>query len=309
MLALGCTEFVVRDNPKPLEPDVEVTETFRQVDRPRVDLLFVIDNTPSMESARAALSDAAERLVTALDADQLAWQVGVVSTDIESADRGMLQGDPWIVTPSTSNGPTAVSRALDVPSGNAPTGGLGAATLALTEPLRSADNRGFRRTDTALHIVVLSDADDQSTDILGVDPADAFLELLDDEREATAQPATLSAVVGDAGSGCTGLAGTALPGDSYIAVAQASGGAVASICDADLGAVVSSLGTLVQEGTRRFELQAVPVPDTVRVEVDGTRLDTGWQLDLEPPAVVLESPPPLGSELAIRYTIARSVTP
>ena len=306
--ALGCTEFVIRDNPEPPPDDVEVTETFRQVDRPRVDLLFVVDHTSSMEPARTALTEAASSLVATLDADQLAWQLGVVSTDLDSEWSGVLQGDPWILTPATDQAPVALARALDVTPGRAPTGGLGAATRALTEPRRSTDNRGFRRPDAALHVVVLSDADDESTSVLGSDPGDAFSELLADEVEATGSPAVLSAVVGDPGTGCTGPAGTALPGDTYARVARDSGGSVASICEADLGEVVRQLGTLIQEGTRRFELQAVPVVSSVRVEIDGIRLDEGWALELEPPAVRLEVPPPLGSDLAVRYTIARSTT-
>ena len=303
----GCSEIVVRDNIDAKPDPIEVTETFRQLDRPRVDLLFVVDNTASMEPARAALAAAASNLVEALDAGKLAWQVGVVSTDIASDDIGLLQGDPWIITPSTDDGPAAVARALDVPAGTAPTGGLGAATRALTEPLRSASNRGFRRPDAALHIVVLSDADDQSGAILGVDPADAFLGFLENEAAEARRPATLSAVVGDAATGCIGSTGTALPGDTYIEVAQASGGAIASICEADLGDVVASLSTLVQEGTSRFELQAIPVPDTVRLDIDGVRRDDGWTLLLSPPAIAMETPPPPGSTLSVRYTVARSV--
>jgi len=303
----GCTEFALRDNPTPAQTEVEVIETFEQVDRPRVDLLFVVDNTPSMEPARDALAAAATDLLTALDNDQLAWQVGVVSTDLESPLSGVLQGDPWIITPATANGPAALASALDVAAGQAPTGGLGAATRALTEPRRSGENRGFRRGDAALHIVVLSDADDQSSSVLGVDPADAFLELLDDEATATGQPAALSAVVGDPEVGCSGPAGTALPGDTYAEVAEQSDGAVASICQADLGAVVGQLGTLIQVGTSLFTLQAVPVPDTVRVDVDGVRVDGVWTLELDPPAVRLDEPPPLGSSVAVQYTIARSV--
>ena len=304
----GCSEIVVRDNPDAKPTPVEVTETFRQLDRPRVDLLFVVDHTASMEPARADLAAATTSLIEALDAEQLSWQVGVVSTDIESDSTGLLHGDPWIITPSTAAPSAAVARALDVPTGPAPTGGLGAATRALTEPLRSGPNRGFRRPDAALHIVVLSDADDQSGPVLGVDPADAFLGFIEDEATDSGRPVTLSAVVGDAETGCIGSTGTALPGDVYIDVANASGGAVVSICEADLGDVVSSLSTLVQEGTTRFPLQAVPMPETVRLELDGVRLDDGWTLLLESPAIEMDRPPPLGSTLSVRYTVARSVT-
>ena len=178
LTALGCTEFVVRDRFRSSPSPVEVTETFEQQDRPRVDLLFVVDNTPSMESARADLTEAAADLVSALDDDRLSWQVGVVSTDIESDESGLLHGDPWIITPSTPSPSSAIARALDIEDGGAPTGGLGAAVRALTEPLRSDENRGFRRPEAALHVVVLSDSDDESTAVLGLDPAGTFLDFL-----------------------------------------------------------------------------------------------------------------------------------
>jgi len=300
----GCSEIAIRDNPSPPAKEVTVTESFKQEAQPRVDLLFVVDHTPSMEPARSALAASASDLLSALNDDQLAWQLGVVSTDLESDLSGVLQGDPWILTPHTEDSSAALRRALDVTPGQGPTGGLGAATRALTEPRRSDENRGFRRSDAALHVVVLSDADDESGSVLGVEPGEAFLDLLEDEAVRSGQPASLSAVVGDPGTGCTGAAGTALPGDTYAEVALASGGAVASICEADLGAVVLQLGTLVQEGTRRFPLQAEPVPSTVRVAIDNIRKDDGWVVELAPPALVLENPPPAGATLTIRYTLA-----
>jgi len=303
---VGCTEFVLREPTDTATPPVVVTETFRQAGSPRVDLLLVVDNTPSMSTARSALTEASGTLLAALSAGGLAWQIGVTSTEIELDGRGTLLGDPWILTPVTPSPEAALARALDVPEGLAPTGGLGAATLALTEPNRSGANRGLRRPDAALHIIVISDADDESESILGVSPADAFLELLDDEADLTGQPARMSAVVGDPSTGCTGPAGTALPGDIYADAALQSGGAVASICDPDLGDVVSQLGTQVQAGERRFELQELPDADGVRVEVDGVRRDFGWALSIEDDvaAVIFTDPPQPDASIVVRYTLS-----
>jgi len=314
LLGLGlsaCTEFVLREPKDTAVPPVVVTETFRQAGSPRVDLLLVVDDTPSMSTARTALTEASGTLLDALEGGGLAWQMGVTTTDIEDSTRGELHGDPWILTPATPSPAVALARALDVPEGLAPTGGLGAATLALTEPNRSGANRGLRRPDAALHIIVISDADDESGDILGVSPADAFLELLDDEADLTGQPARLSAVVGAPGTGCTGPAGTALPGDIYADVAERSGGAVASICDPDLGMVVSQLGTRVQAGERRFELQELPEADSVRVEVDGVRVDDGWGLVIEDSvaAVIFDEVPPPDTSISVRYTLAVGESP
>ena len=72
-------------------------------------------------------------------------------------------------------------------------------------------NVGFRRPDAALHVVFISDGDDESGDVLGDHPVDAFLGLLAAEESRTGRAARASAVVGDVPDGCTGDDGAALP--------------------------------------------------------------------------------------------------
>ena len=64
-----------------------------------VDLLFVVDDTASMAQEQAALAADFESLANQLDAAQVAWQVGAVTTSMDGADAGLLQGSPWILTP------------------------------------------------------------------------------------------------------------------------------------------------------------------------------------------------------------------
>ena len=66
-------------------------------------------------------------------------------------------------------------------SGAPPESGLAAAWLALTEPNISGSNRGFRRPDALLHIVFVSDNDDQSDEVLGEDPVGTFQDFLSGE--------------------------------------------------------------------------------------------------------------------------------
>jgi hypothetical protein len=53
-----------------------------------------------------------------------------------------------------------------------------------------------------------------------------------------------------------------------------------------------------------FELTERPVRDTIRVEVDGVRLDEGWTLQTTPAAIVFEQPPAAGAEIQVRYEVA-----
>ncbi|MCP4435954.1 MAG: hypothetical protein GY812_10745, partial [Actinomycetia bacterium] len=128
---------------------------------------------------------------------------------------GQLLGNPWIVTRESDDPIGDFARAVAVgTAGTADEAGLAAAVAALGEPLASGANRGFRRADAVLHVVVVSDADDHSDTLLD-DPSAAVAEVLAEATTQSGLPAMLSAVVGDEGTGCSGEYGDAAPGDTY----------------------------------------------------------------------------------------------
>lgn len=303
LLGAGCSDFLVsRNDPVAVEP-VRVTESFVQAPSPRVDLLWVIDDTPSMEAEHAALSNALGAFADALDEADLAWQIGVVTTDL-GFDAGVLQGDPWILTPADDADLADLLEIANVGlDGHEPAGGLGAAALALSEPLRSEENRGFRRPDAALHVIIVSDGDDGSEEILGGNPSSAFLDLVRSESEATGHAVTVSAIVGDRGVGCSGSGGTALPGDAYLTVAEATGGAIGRICDTDLTGVAAAMGEVSVEWQVDFPLQATPKSGSVRVTVDGAPQLTGWRITTDPHTLSFDTPPTPDSVIVVRYTV------
>ncbi len=302
--AAGCSDFLIHGEDPVVADTVAVTEEFVQTEPSAVDILWVVDDTPSMAAEQAALADAIEGFAEGLLDLGAAWQVGVVSTDISGEDAGVLRGNPWIITPAADD-PTAAlaDAALVGTDGAEPAGGLGAAWLALTEPLASGANLGFRRPEAALHVIVYADGDDASEPVLGDDPAGAFLDFLADEAAASGQPAILSAIVGDSPSGCVGSGGTAVAGERYLAVAEGSGGATASVCDPDFAVLMDALASISAPFPDTFPLSAVPEPGTVRVSVDGERLDGGWSLSEDPPAVVFDEPPPAGAVIEVRYEV------
>ncbi len=301
-LLAGCNDFVLSRRSDEVIDPVRITETFTQAPQPRVDLLWVVDDTPSMAAEHVALVSALPVFAAALADAGLAWQLGVVTTDL-GADPGRLRGDPWILTPRDADLLPDLLAIADVSAdGDEPAGGRGAAAAALQEPLRSGDNRGFRRPDAALHVIFVSDGDDGSGALLGADAAAAFLDLMDAEAAATGRPARASAVVGDRGAGCSGPGGTALPGDTYLDVVEATGGATASICQADLTPVAAALGDQSIDWQDTFVLQARPEPGTVRVTVDGAATPD-WSLATAPPAITFDAPPPPGATIVVRYAL------
>jgi hypothetical protein len=305
LLTAGCSEFGVSDHDEVVQDPIVLTDSFIQSPLPKLDVLWVIDDTPSMDDEQAALAEALSVFAEGLDEAGLAWQVGVVRTDISGEDAGVLQGLPWVITPALDDPALALAEAAAVGlTGQPPEAGLAAAWLALTEPLRSSLNRGLRRSDAALHVVVVSDGDDASELVLGGSPDEAFTLFLEEETIRTSQPAVLSALVGDAPDGCAGPGGSAQPGSRYIAVAEATGGVVLSICEPDFSPLVSALAQDTVPWPVLFELTERPVRGTIRVEVDGVRLDEGWTLQTTPTAIVFEQPPAAGAEIQVRYEVA-----
>ena len=309
LLALtGCQDFFIRSIDPVVEPPIVVEESFVQVPMPKVDILWVIDDTASMAEEQEALADAFASFSTGLQLAGLAWQVGVVTTDIQTEDAGILLGDPWIVTPTTVDPDAALADIVQVgTAGVAPEGGLGAAWLALSPPRIDDENRGFMRADAGLHVVVLSDDDDDSASVLGEDPTVAFLDFVAAlELTKGDQPVRLSAIVGDTPSGCTGGSRgiTAQAGQAYVDVAMATGGIFASICEADFGAIVEDVATTSIAWPRRFSLQAEPQADTLRVEVDEVRMDDGWTLESAPPALLFDDAPEADAIIRVRYELS-----
>lgn len=303
LMLVGCSDFFLsRRQPEVADP-LTVTETFEQAPLPRLDLLWVIDDTPSMSDEHDALAAAMPAFADALQEAGVAWQVGVVTTD-PGEDLGVLRGDPWILTPSEAE---SLDLLLDTAAitllGREPASGIAAMVLALESPLRTDENRGFRRPDAALEVIVVSDGDDRSDAVLGPDAIDIGLSTLEAEADSTGRPARLSAVVGPRG-GCSGPGGSALPGLRYLELAEATGGTTASICEGHMESVIADLGASSVEWQTEFPLQATPETGSLRVAIDGLRADTGWSMATGPDRVVFDLAPAPGAVITVRYTVA-----
>lgn len=302
--AAGCsTEFgfdpLEQGDPPALS--LPVTEEFVQAALPSVDLLLVVDGTESMVQERQALADGLGDLVWVLDDAGVDWQIGVVGAGIEGAQAGWLVGSPYVVTSHDADVDALNDRLVNDVTGVGPEAGLGAAYLALSLTDQGDPNAGFRRSDAALHVVFVSDADDESDALLGLDPVAAFLAELVLQAE-NGRPAIASVLVGDVPDGCTSVRGTASAADRYHAVALAGGGITASICEADLAAVAGSFGGVSVVYPSAFPLKHTPVTGSARVSVDGLALSTGWMVT-DVPSLLFDSPPVPGGTIEVRYLV------
>lgn len=303
VLLQSCTiETWIDDPDEEVRPTVWITETVFQSPVPQVDVLWVVDNTQSMEGEHAALAEAFSGFVDVLSQENLAYQVGVVTTDM-AEDAGVLRGNPWIITPGASDPQAHFQDAITIEqTSTSKEAGIAAMMAALSEPNRSEANRGFRRAEAALHVIAVSDSNDHSDDWLDGNVVQVAKEFLAEEAEGTGLSAMFSAVVGDVPSGCSGPAGTASPGARYLELVNETGGTFESICSSELEEILARFAELSVVFPKRFNLAQKADPDTLRVSVEGEVIEE-WTYSSDPSMVTLSEPPPADSLIRFRYQL------
>lgn len=298
-LLTACSEFGLGSVEPPGPPPVVVPVVERYVQAPlsQVDLLFVIDDTASMELELDALAASLPELLDTLDASGMDWQIGVVDAQEQGPWPGYLLGSPFVLTPVHPEPQVAFSERLPEPGGTGESG-LGAAILALELAAADGPNAGFRRSGAVLQVLFVSDADDQS---VGEDPVGDFLAQL--ELSSGERMARVSALAGDVPGGCASPSGSAQAGFRYLDVVQATGGRFGSICDIDFGDLLTDLADDSVELPLTFPIRSEPIAGSVAATVDGT--PAPFQYDSSSQSVVFDQAPISGAVVEIRYAVRR----
>lgn len=274
----------------------EQTDTFYQEVSNQVDILWVIDNSLSMGDEQEELANRFIEFINAMGDVGLAWQIGVVTTDMErSRESGIIQGGPQILTPETENYENKFRRlATEVGlDGSDKEAGIDAAIQAITEPLISNENAGFLRDEAKLSVIYVSDENDcTNRGALADEDGEAcysesdrlvpMSELIAEYEAVKADPNMIkvSAIVGPpVSAGCVG----AVPGFRYNTMAEAFGGLQASICEEDFSEIMAELGLQSAGLYTSFRLSYAAVIGSIEVWVDDVSVpesDTdGWTYD------------------------------
>jgi hypothetical protein len=136
------------------------TYTVEPAVRRPIDVLFVIDDSCSMENDQRLLSQNLESFFETFQSNQVDFHVGVVTTDMESPTRGGRLVAPFL-THQTPNVTELFQRMVRVGiDGSANELGLSAAYEATRPPLSTTTNAGFLRPEADFALVFLSDEDD-----------------------------------------------------------------------------------------------------------------------------------------------------
>jgi len=270
-----------QSKPKALE-NPEVTDRIVQVTTPKVDVLFVIDNSCSMGPFQTLLSQNFPEFMRTFDNSGLDFHIGVTSTDTNTdpsdwcystrapALNGRLnrfQGLLWIDENTLEPSNVFQGMALLGSDGSGCEKGLGAAYRALEEQWEF--NAGFYREEAAIHTIVVSDEKDQTED--DNPPVITLREFEDwyDGLKQDVEARTFSSIVCVESGSSTGGAtcSSSNIGDRYMQVTDSIGGLTWDILDENFGVLLDELGLLAAGLKVEYFLSNVPVPETIQVSV------------------------------------------
>jgi hypothetical protein len=166
---------------------------------------------------------------------------------------------------------------------------------------RNTDNAGFFRAGADLAVVVLSDEDERSTGGSGAMTA-ATVAATVSAAFGTSKTFSAYGIIIEPGDTACHSANASGPGSYGMAVsglALLTGGVTGSICDADFGPALSSIGNRVVNLVKTVTLKYVPNPDTVQVVI--SPFDSSLQWTIEGNQIRFNKSPKKGTKVDVVY--------
>ncbi len=240
-----------------------------------VDILWVVDNSCSMSEEQDLLSEHFGAFASVLSYGGVDFQIGLTTTDVE-ATGGTLVGA--VLNPDTDS----IEAEFAVQGDQGTTGSREESPLLAATLVLEADT-GLIREGAGLHVILLTDEDDQSPD-----PVSAYVETL--RALKAGETVKISAIAGVPPDGCHSPAADAVVATRIIEAVSSTGGSFHSICAADYGPVLSSLALGTADMSDFFVLTALPLLVSLEVRVDGVKMYSrphdGWTYEAARNAIV-----------------------
>ena len=277
-------------------PDVNLLDAFIVPEISDVDIVFFGDTSGSMDEELAAIGARIQEFGDRLNTEGGNWQLASVNGDEGCAV-------DTIFNPATSNWVERFSNAIRQLPNDEETDerGLEIVARAVEAVGPGQCNEGLLRPNAMLHVIILSDENDESGGWEDGDPNywRTWVDRITAAKGSSQGLTRLSAITGETPDGCEGSD----PGFGYVEAMQGTGGTFLSICDAweeqlDLLAAAS----IVQN---EFPLTVRPDPSTIKVTIRGNlRPDTDWTYNpVTNTITVVVNPPAVGDMIQIRYDL------
>ncbi len=308
--------------------DKHQTDTFTQSTLPKVDLLFIIDNSGSFEQYQSQLSKQAKAFICAAKKDPNActtsdWKadfhIGVIGNNPDGTDSadsnsaypndkiyvGGLFGHPSIIDNNTPGAIDAFAKNVKVGTccSDSRESDAESAWRSLTPKTNQTappmGSLGFLRDDARLVMLTVTDEVDQSHNNTAF-YVDFFQQL---KGKYNSGLVTFNAITGDKGNGCSANGISAAANDFDVEIISQTGGKFWSLCTADWAKIAGDLTLDAFNGRKQFALSRVADPATVVVKLNGTVVHTpaDYTFDQASNSVVFNLAPLPGAVIVVDY--------
>lgn len=299
---------------------------------PKIDILWVIDNSGSMRTSQENVADNFDYFIDDFLAKGLDFQMAVAATDSYKTLFGGLptlskfrdgtddtsHTGVFVITPDTpSLKPTFLTNMLLGVKGSGDERAFQSFKQSLTDP----QNAGFIRDDAFLAVIIVSDEDDFSwdgkayKDGLYDDPAihpislySDFLQNLKAPYPGSPKVAVSAIAIWD--EPCRAQLNDTFPGRKiglrYGQLVDQTGGIKGSLCG-DFAASLSQISQHIIQLSTKFYLTREPVVESIVITVDGVLINqsssNGWTYDPADMAILFHgaSIPPKGANISVHY--------
>jgi hypothetical protein len=260
-----------------------------------VDVLFFGDTSGSMTEELLTLGDEIITFVDRLDDSIKDWQLLAVTGPEGCGLHGVIGTEDLDFD-------LLFAEAITSPPGEdlVDEWGLYNTTAALLQTGHGDCNEGFLREESVLHVIYISDEDDNSPGWDMGDP-DYWLDYLDTiyAIKGNEDLVVLSAITGPDPAGCLG----AEPGTGYNEAVNWTGGELLSICE-DWAIDIELLADVGLLHQSEFQLDEEPIVSSIGVQINGQYIPAGWSYVPASQSVVFHQGAPLtGDEVKIHYLV------
>lgn len=290
-----------------------------QAFEPKVDILFVVDDSGSMGTHQNRLANNIDKFTSVFLANSvLDYNVGVISTSSEEGSYthyrnccGQLAGSVKVVRKTTVDADHILAANLILGSdGDGTERPFDAAYLALTEPNLSNWNKNFIRDEGSLVIIFITDAEDQS-DGDGQKLFERMLTLKGGYRNRILAYGAIVPSVDTMNCERDEFNGYPVRIENFLSMFPNRRNNVMNLCDPDFGTKLAGLASDIVENTGRvILLNRAPQVDSIAVSFGNADLpqdpDKGWIFDPSRNAIILGknidwASQPAGSKIKVFY--------
>lgn len=323
LLAASCSPEAEKAYLVPVAPEEKVVQDNTQVFDPKVDILFVVDNSGSMATHQRNLStNVAKFTQTFTKSSVLDYNIGIVTTDMMGGGWGtrkpccgQLVGATRVVNKNTPGAEAILANNFLVGTdGSASEASFEPVVSALSQPNLTGWNTGFYRPDASLVVIFLTDAEDQSD---SVSPQSLYSFLLNLKQGDVTKLLAFGVLVPSNNTiRCDRDDGrTPQKIEAFLGMMPNNKTNIMNICDPDYGTRLANMAKdIVDKVGNIIYLDRAPALESIHVYYGSSELpenyETGWSFDPKRNAIILGSKinwgsQPNGSRVKVSYTAAK----